>query len=96
MFIFTNNIVAESGYFKGTSQSRTLFNLILRLRKAEMEAGIKLHAIHVATTRMIHQCADGVSRGNLLEGVMVGADMLEFVGDDDVSNIRESPIKASV
>lgn len=79
MFIFTDNMVAESCFYKGTSHSRTLFNLVLRLRKAEMAAGMKLHVIHVAGTRMIHQGTDGVSRGNFLEGVMAGSNMLHFI-----------------
>ena len=79
IFIFTDNIVAESCYHKGTSHSKVLFNLILRLRKAEMKAGMKLHIIHVAGTRMISQGTDAVSRGNFLEGVMMGSNMLQFV-----------------
>ena len=71
--------MAESCFHKGTSHSRTLFNLIVRLRLAEMKAGMKLHIIHVAGTRMISQGTDGVSRGNYLEGAMMGANMLQFV-----------------
>ena len=79
LFLFTDNAVAENCFFKGTSQSRLLFNLILRLRKAEHKAGIKLNVIHVAGTRMIAQGTDGLSRGNLVEGVMSGQDILSFV-----------------
>ena len=34
LFIFTDNSVAEGCFCRGTSQSRILFNLVLRLRKA--------------------------------------------------------------
>ena len=78
-FIFTDNLVAERCYHKGTSHSRVLFNLVLRLRKAEMKAGMKLHVTHVAGTRMIAQGMDGVSRGNYLKGVMMGTNMLQFI-----------------
>jgi len=78
-FIFTDNLVAESCFHKGTSHSRALFNSIVRLRLAEMKAGMKLHIIHVSGTRMISQGTDGVSRGNYLEGAMMGANMLQFV-----------------
>ena len=37
VFMFTDNIVAERAYFKGSSASRALFNLVLRLRIVEME-----------------------------------------------------------
>ena len=39
--IFTNNSMAESCFYKGTSQSRALFNLVLRLRKIELEDGLR-------------------------------------------------------
>ena len=38
-----------------------------------------LHIIHVAGTRMIAQGTDGLSRGDLLEGVMKGIDFLSYV-----------------
>lgn len=79
LFIFTDNIVDESCFYRETSSSRHLFNLIFRLRKAEMDGGLKLHVLHVAGTRMIQQGTDVISRGNMLEGVMAGADILEFV-----------------
>lgn len=44
-----------------------------------MLGGLKLHVIHVAGTRMIKQGTDGLSRGVLLEGVMKGEPMLDFV-----------------
>ena len=40
---------------------------------------MKLHLIHVAGTRMIFQGSDGLSRGNMSEGVMKGQSMLSFV-----------------
>ena len=48
LFIFTDNAIAEGCYYKGTSQSRLLFNLVLGLRKAEQDGGLKLHVIHVS------------------------------------------------
>lgn len=48
-------------------------------RKLEMIAGIKLHLIHVAGTRMIFQGSDGLSRGNLSEGVMRSEEMTSFI-----------------
>jgi hypothetical protein len=44
-----------------------------------MKAGFTLHIVHVAGTRMIAQGTDGLSRGVLLEGVLAGRDMLDYV-----------------
>jgi hypothetical protein len=79
LFLFTDNDTAQSAYHNGTSSSKTLFNLILRIRSLELSEGIKVHLIHVAGTRMIQQGTDGISRGNLLEGVMTGRKMISFV-----------------
>ena len=78
-FLFTDNAVAESCFFKGSSKSPKLHSLIVRLRKLEMEFGLSVLLIHVSGTRMIAQGTDGCSRGLLMEGVMAGADMLTFV-----------------
>jgi hypothetical protein len=79
LWIFTDNSTAESCFFRGGSSSRLLHELVLRLRRAEMNYGFTLHVVHVAGTRMIEQGTDGLSRGALLEGVMAGRDMLSFV-----------------
>ena len=79
MFLFTDNSVAENAFYKGSSSSPLLFQLILRLNVLEKDARMKLHLIHVAGTRMISQGADGLSRGNMMEGVMSGRSMLNFV-----------------
>ena len=79
IFMFTDNSTAESAFFKGTSSSELLFDLVLRLRKIEMTGRCVLHVIHVAGTRMIWQGTDGLSRGDRNAGVMAGESMLSFV-----------------
>jgi hypothetical protein len=79
MWLFTDNSVAESCLNKGSSSSPLLHELVVRLRKLEMECGLTLHVVHVAGTRMIAQGTDGLSRGLLLEGVLSGQDMLSYV-----------------
>ena len=79
LFIFTDNVVAEAACYKGNTNSRPLFDLILRLTIVESKHKLILHIIHVAGTRMISQGSDGLSRGDMLEGVMKGQDMLSFV-----------------
>ena len=80
LFIFTDNTVAEAAFYKGnTASSRLLFSLIVRLRKIEMLGNIRLWVIHVSGKRMIAQGTDALSRGNLIEGVMSGESMINFV-----------------
>ena len=79
LFLFTDNSTAESAFHNGTSSSPTLFELVVRLKKLQLCYGLRIHLIHVSGTRMIAQGNDGISRGNLLEGVMAGKDMLSFI-----------------
>ena len=89
-FLFTDNSTAESAFYKGSSSSKKLHELILRLRRLELRHGLILHVVHVSGKRMIAQGTDGCSRGVLLEGVMVGDDMLSFV-DLGRSAVERSP-----
>ena len=79
IFLFTDNMVAEGAYYKGSAKTKHLHGLVLRLRKLEMEGNMILHVIHVAGTRMIRSGIDGLSRGDTHEGVAVGRNMLSYV-----------------
>ncbi len=79
LFLFTDNQVAERAYYKGSSSSRTLFELVLRLRKIEMEGRLILHVIHISGKRMIACGIDGLSRGDTSEGIGAGKKMELFV-----------------
>jgi hypothetical protein len=79
IFVFTDNAVTEAIAAKGSSSSPLLFDLVVRLYKLNMRAKCKIQFIHVAGTRMIDQGTDGLSRGNMLEGVMKGKRMLDFI-----------------
>eukprot|EP00957_Ditylum_brightwellii_P211662 15366441-Ditylum_brightwellii.AAC.2 len=72
LFLSTNNWVAENEYYKGTSSSCLLFELLVHLYKASLYGGFTLHLIHVSGTCMVAQGTDGLSRGQLMEGVMRG------------------------
>ncbi len=78
-FIFTDNSTAESAFYKGSSSSLHLFELIVRLRELEMRAGCKVTLVHVSGTRMIEQGSDGLSRGNFTEGTMKGKSIFDFI-----------------
>jgi hypothetical protein len=80
LFLFTDNIVFEGTYYKGTSSSKKLFDLTLRLRKAQARGNLILHVIHIAGTRMKEGAGiDGLSRGDMLEGMMAGRNPLSYL-----------------
>jgi hypothetical protein len=79
VYFFTDNSRAEAAFFKGSSTSKLLHELVTRLRNLEMTCGCKILLIHVSGERMKWQGSDGLSRGNLLEGVMKGVDILSYV-----------------
>ena len=79
LFLFTDNLVAEYAYYKGSSSSRMLFDLVLRMRKMQMAGDLILHVIHISGTRMQACGVDALSRGNTSEGVMSGAKLLSYL-----------------
>ena len=96
LWLFTDNSVAESCFFRGSSTSRLLHELVVRLRKLEMENSLTLHLVHVAGTRMIEQGTDGLSRGLLLEGVLSGKDMLSYIDISKTALERQPELTAYV
>ena len=92
LWLFTDNSTAENCFARGNSSSKKLHELIVRLRKVEMEAGLNLQLVHVAGTRMIAQGTDGLSRGALLEGVLSGKDMLAYVDLSKTAIERHPPL----
>ncbi len=79
LFFFTDNSVSESICHKGGTSSQVLFDLVLRIKALEMKYKCIVHIIHVAGTRMIAQGTDGISRGDMCEGVLNGDTMLQHV-----------------
>jgi hypothetical protein len=63
IFLFTDNQAAEGAYYRGTSPSRSLFDLVVTLYKLQMKYDLVLNVIWIAGTRMIQQGTDGLSRG---------------------------------
>ena len=57
IFMFT----AEAAFWKGTSESRELDELVLWLKRLELEEDLLLHVIHISGKRMIWQGTDGLS-----------------------------------
>lgn len=79
VWIFTDNSVAEKTFSKGSSRSKLIHDLCLRLRTLEMSGSIITHFVWVAGTRMIDQGTDGLSRGDIVSGIMGGEEFLSFV-----------------
>ena len=80
IFIFTDNMVSESVASAGSSASEKLYDLVVRLVGClGMQFRCSVHFIHVAGSRMISQGSDGLSRGDLYEGVMSGKSLLSFI-----------------
>eukprot|EP00957_Ditylum_brightwellii_P099285 7562804-Ditylum_brightwellii.AAC.1 len=77
--MFGDNSMTKATYYKGSSGSKLLHELIPWLCVAESKFGCIIHLAHIAGTHMITQGMDGVSRGLMSEGVMRGEDMLAFI-----------------
>jgi hypothetical protein len=63
LFYFTDNLVSYYIMMNGSSSSVELHRLIRRIQVLLMELGCRLEVVHVPGTLMIHQGADGLSRG---------------------------------
>lgn len=70
VFIFTDNSTFEGTFYKGHSTSEKLCDVILRLRLVQQRSSCILHVTHVAGTRMKEAGIDGLSRGDLMEGML--------------------------
>lgn len=79
LWLFTDNTTAENAFWKGTSKSKRLFELVLRMKNLEMQGDFTLQVVHVSGKRMIAQGTDGISRGDKSEGVLRGMRMTSFI-----------------
>jgi hypothetical protein len=80
LFFCTDNSTVENALFHGRSkESRKLHALVVRMKFLEAKFDFQLLVIHVAGERMQAQGTDGVSRGQLTEGVMNGHSMFAFL-----------------
>jgi hypothetical protein len=79
VFIMTDNTAFEGAYYKGHSPSKKLNDIVFRLHKAERDGGFLLHVLHILGKRMKATGVDGLSRGDLTEGILAGADPFAFL-----------------
>ena len=68
LFVFTDNLVFESIFYKGTSKILLLFEIVLRLHQLQMIGELVLHVIHIVVIRMIEAGIDGIFGGGTWEG----------------------------
>jgi hypothetical protein len=94
IFIFTDNSTSEAAFWKGTSSSPLLFELVLRLKKMEMNYNMILHVVHVAGKRMIDQGTDGLSRADHSTGAVTGRDIRNWVPLNRGALARSSGMKS--
>ena len=79
VFIFTDNSTAERAFNKGSSTSKLLHGLVVRIRALEMKGVIFPRFVWIAGERMIAQGTDGLSRGDQTCGVMNDGKFLRHV-----------------
>jgi len=79
VFVLTDNTTFEGAYYKGHSPSEKLNDIVFRLHKAEQDGGFILHVLHIAGKRMKATGVDGLSRGDLTEGMLTGVDPFLFL-----------------
>ena len=79
VFVVTNNAVSESIFYKGSAKVSMLHDLVVELRKIELEKKLIIHVIWCSGKRMIQIGVDGLSRGDIASGVMKGDDLLTYL-----------------
>ena len=79
VFLITDNSAFEGAYYKGHSPARHLSEIVFQVHKAERDGGFILHVIHISGKRMKASGVDGLSRGDLTEGLMGGQDPFSFI-----------------
>ncbi len=79
VFLITDNLSFKGAYYKGHSPTRHLLEIVFHVHKAEQYGGFILHVIHISGKRMKASRVEGLSRGDLTEGMMGGRDPLSFI-----------------
>ena len=88
-FVFTDNSVFEGTFYKGHSKSRKLNDIILRLRKGERKSEAVLHVMHISGTRMKASGINGLSLGDMMEGMLrSGDDPMTYVPLNEAADVK--------
>jgi hypothetical protein len=73
IYFITDNSTVESVLHNGTSSSLKLLELVIRFSVVQSNYSVIIRVCHFTGTRMIASCGDGISFGQVSEGVMAGA-----------------------
>ena len=79
LFLFTDNLEVDYAYHKGTSSSKLLFGLALRLRKLQIQGDLILYLVHISGERMREYSIDALLKSFPTEGFIEGEKMLLFL-----------------
>ena len=93
VFIVTDNAVFESFYFKGSSKSRQLHEMVIELKKLEMEGALLVRVVWISGKRMIRIGVDGLSRGDFASGVMAGNSILQYLPINETALYRHQDLR---
>jgi hypothetical protein len=78
-YLFTDNSTVEFALYKGTSSSRKLWELVIRLYALQTKFSISIQVCHCSGLRMISSGGVGISRGQVNEGIMTGMPMTAYL-----------------
>ena len=79
LFVFTDNCVFESVFYKVKSNSNMLFETVLQIHEIPVEGGLIMHVVHISGKRMIEAGIDDLSIRNYMGGIMQGIYPLKFI-----------------
>ena len=79
LFVFMDNLVFESVFYKGKLNIPLLFEIVLSLHQVQMKGELIWHIVHIVGTITIKAGINGISRGNNLGGMMRGLEPPQFV-----------------
>jgi hypothetical protein len=66
-------------WHKGSTKSRLPHGLVQRLRKLKMDGELFIQVVWVAGSRMIKRGTDGLSRGDLFNGILARKNYLDYI-----------------
>ena len=72
IFFATDSTTVEGAIDKGNTPSRKLFEHVVKVKRLQIKHGFMLFVVHCSGLRMIAQGTDGVSRGLLNQGSLMG------------------------
>ena len=78
VFLCMDDMVWESTPATGYSELEVLFDLVVQLHYMIIHFELNVRSIHMAGNLMIIKGMEGLSRGNMHKGIMMGETMLSF------------------